>query len=191
MTHAHREHSDTAHIDPTGHITVKTWSPETLREQIKRWPLLETDKERLQAIQQLNDELAESIHETENIAVDGFLTHIAQGLDPTSSQRAEASHLALGTDTTDPQGSNTSLGNEVYRTIVGDADVDGADLLTSTFLSQTEANGYLLTELGLVGGPNQDDPLLTHALFASGEEIDKTTEMVATIDYVLELRRPA
>lgn len=191
MTHVHREQSDTVNVDPKGHITVKTWAPETLREHIKRWPILDTDTDRLRAIHQLDDSLAESITETENIAVDGLLTFIAQGLDPTSLERAETSHLALGTDTTEPQASNESLGNEVYRTIVGDAEVDGADLLTSTFLSQTEANGYLLTELGLVGGPDQDDPLLTHALFASGEEIDKSTDLVATIDYVLELRRPA
>lgn len=191
MRHEHRRCDDEADIDPHGHVTARTWSPATLRRHINSWPVLETDKERLQAIRGVDPALAESTHTTENIAVDGLLNFIVQGLDPTSSKRAETSHLALGTDTTTPQATNTSLGNEVYRTIVGDADVDGADLLTSTFLSQTEANGNLLTEIGLVGGPDADDPLLTHALFASGEEVEKTTDMVVTIDYVLELRRPA
>lgn len=179
-------------FDAKGRIVARTWSPETLRREIKTWPLLETDSERIQAIRRLDDTYAEEVLETENIAVDGLLAFIARGLDPTSTESAQASHLAVGTATDEPQATNTELGNEVYRSRVGDADRDGSDLLTSTFLSQAEANGYTLTEVGLVGGPvGSDEPLLTHALFDSGQEIEKTVGKAATIDYVLEIRRPA
>lgn len=192
MGHERRDVDDEVAVDPQGTITVKTWSPETLRRHIKRWPLLETDSERLRAIRDLDDELAESVGETENIAVDGLLGFIAEGLDPTSSATAEASHLAVGTATTAPAGTDTALGNEVHRTFVGDADVDGQDLLTSTFLSQTEANGHLITEIALYGGPvGSGKPMLTKALLGAGNEIDKNSELLATIDYTVEIRRPA
>lgn len=183
--------NDDAVIDPHGEITVRTWKPETLRANIKRWPLLETDQEKVRAIRHLEDSLAESVATTTNIALDGLLGFIATALDPRSSAVAEASHLAFGTGTTDPTGGDTALANEVHRTIVGDADSAGADLLTSTFLSQTEANGHYLTEVGLVGGPaGSSAPFLTRALFSPGSEIEKNSEMIATIDYVLQIRRP-
>lgn len=181
--------SDGSPLGFEGRITARTWSVGQLRGHIKQWPLL-TDEEKLARIRQLDDDAAEDVIETHNLVVDGLLRFIVQGLDPTSSESAEASHLALGTSTDTPATGNESLGNEVYRTAVGDADRDGFDLITSTFVSQAEANGETITEIGLCGGPDGSDPLLTHALLGSGEEIDKNSQMVVTIDYTLELRRP-
>lgn len=184
----HVQHDEVA-IGVTGRITTRTWTPKTLRSNIKAWPILESDKERLKKIRELDDHLAESVSETTNIPVDGLLSFIADGLDPTSSKRAEASHLAVGTGTTDPRGSDTTLDTEVYRTIVGDAETSGKDLITSTYLSQTEANGHTITEIGLCGGPAPDGTLLTRALLGPGRDIEKKSGMIATIDYILELRR--
>ena len=185
-----QSHRDGAVIDPHGEVTTRVWSPETLRQQIKSWPLLDSDTERLQRIRELDDELAESVETTTNIAVDGLLNSIARSLDPTTSVSLRATHLALGTSTGEPDSTDDELGNEVYRSVVGDGDVDNFDLLTSTFLSQTEANGHLRTELGLVSGQAQDAPLFTHAVLNPDQQVEKSSDMVLTIDYVLEFRRP-
>lgn len=184
----HGQLEDTAGLDPVGRITVREWDVDTLRQHIKSWPVL-SDEEKHQRLRELEDSLTASVTETRNVAVEGLLAFIARGLDPTDTSAAEASHLALGDSTTSPTTSDTSLGNEVYRTAVGDADRDGADLLTSTFISQAEANGETITEVGLYGGPvGSGEPLLTHALFDAGNEINKNSQMVVTIDYILEIR---
>lgn len=131
-----------------------------------------------------------NVHER-NLAVDGFLEELARGMDPNQSVDVSASHLALGDGTTAPDGTNTTLNNEVYRTFVGDSEPDGRDLITSTFISQNEANGEALREIGLTtGGLSDDWTLLTHLVLASGDQIDqKTSEMVVTINYTIEFRK--
>lgn len=184
----HGRLSETVGLKPVGRITARTWEVEDLRKHIKSWPAL-SDEQKHERLRELGDELTADVTETENIPLDGLLAFIARGLDPTDASEAEAAYLALGDDTTTPDSTNTELGNEIYRTVVGDADRDGADLLTSTFLSQAEANGETITEVGLAGGDvGSGEPLLTHALFASGDEIEKNSQMVATIDYILEIR---
>lgn len=126
-----------------------------------------------------------------NLAVDGFLEQLAIAMDPNGSADVSASHLALGDGTTAPDGTNTTLNNEVYRTFVGDSSPNGRDLVTSTFISQNEMNGEALREIGLTtGGLSDDWALLTHLVLASGDQIDqKTSEMVITINYTIEFRR--
>lgn len=188
MKREHRSHVDQPTIDTQGTITVKTWDPAILRLYIPWWDAL-TDSDRLAELQALERDI-ESTTITKNISLNGLLAHIANALNPIASSDATTSHLALGTATDDPQPDGDSLGTEVYRTIVGDADTDGSDLLVSAILSQTEANGYTITEIGLAGGPDEDDALLTHALLDVGQEIEKNTKMVVTFDYILEFRRP-
>lgn len=126
-----------------------------------------------------------------NLAVDGFLEQLAIAMDPDGSATTSASHLAFGDGTTAPDGTNTSLNNEVYRTFVGDSEPVGRDLVTSTFLSQNEANGEAIREIGLTTGSLSDDwALLTHLVLDSADQIDqKTSEMVVTVNYTIEFRR--
>lgn len=125
---------------------------------------------------------------TENLVVDNYLEALAGGTNPAPS------HLALGDDaSTAADGTNDSLNNEVYRTVVGNDEQDGKDRLTSTFISQNEANGNAIREVGFTTGPLDGAwTLLTHAILASGDQIDtKTSNMTVTIDYILQYRRPA
>lgn len=181
--------ADAAPLAPVGRINIQRWDVATLRREIKGYDALGAGA-KLSRIAQLDDALADTT-DVENIALDGLLEFIPAALDPTTTASATTSHLALGDGTTDPQATNTSLNNEVYRIQVGDADSDGTDLLASAFLSQTEGNGYTISEVGLVGGPNEGDKLLTHALLDSTQTIDKNTNMVVVFNYVLEFRRPA
>lgn len=174
-----------------GHITIKTWDARMLRRRVKSWPTL-TKQEQFEIVRELDDEYATTVTRTTNIPLDGLLGFIAKSLNPKSTETAEASFLAIGTGTVEPVPTNTSLTDEVYRTAVGDAEVDGSDLLTSTFLSQAEANGYTISEIGLAGGDvGSDEPTLTHALLTPERYIEKNSRMVVTIDYVLEIRRPS
>lgn len=186
----HAEISDRAGFDPKGTITARTWDVPTLKRHIKSWPTLD-ENEQHAVLSTLNDDHASSVARIENIALDGLLGFIARGLNPTDPSSASASHLALGTGTTAPVESGTALTAEEYRTPVGDADVGGSDLLTSTFISQAELNGVTISEVGLAGGPaGSGEPMLTHAVLDPVDYIDKNSTMVVTINYELSIRRP-
>lgn len=183
---------DHSGLSVNGSIELRVFSPAHLRREIKAWDALDRGQKH-ERVRQLGADHAEQVAEVGNIALDGLLEFIPQALDPTSDAAATASHLALGdggSTAADPGGE--SLNNEVYRIIVGDADTDGPDLLASAYLSQIEANGYVIREIGLAGGPSPtDDRLLTHAVLDEADYIEKNGDMVATFNYVLEFRRPA
>lgn len=122
---------------------------------------------------------------TRNLVVDNFLEILARGVNP------EVRYLALGDGTTTPQATNDALNNEVYRTGVGQDQQSGNDRLTSTFISQNEANGEAIREIGLTTGPAGGNwTLLTHLVLDPSDQVDeKTSNMAITIDYVLEFRR--
>ena len=122
--------------------------------------------------------------ESENLVMDNYLAGLAAGQSP------QPTHLALGDGTTAPAATNDSLNNEVYRTVVGQDEPDGMDRLTSTFISQNEANGFAIREIGLTDGDTGGAwQLLTHLVLDPIDQVDeKTSNMTLTIDYVLEYR---
>lgn len=189
-----RRHVDTATPGVHGRITAQLWSLEQLRRRVKAWDVLDREQ-RLARLRSPGLELEpDRTITTTNLVVDGLLEELAHLLDPVNkSTGTPATHLALGEGTTAASGSDTSLEAEVHRIKVGDSDVDtaGPDLLTSSFLSQAEANGTTITELGLCAGPDQSATLLTRAVLPSGDEVNKTSNMVVTFDYVIQFRRPA
>lgn len=186
VNHRQERIGEKAGLDIDGVVELRTWSAATLRTEIEDWPRL-SDAEKAQALR----EAELNRYRTSNIALNGLLEYIPASLAPGESVSATVSHLGLGTGTTDPDPSNTALNEEVYRIGVGEADTDGTDLLVSTFLSQTEANGYTITEVGLVGGRSESAPLLTHAVLDTADQIEKNTDMVVTINYVLSFQRPS
>lgn len=186
----HAEIRDRAGLGVKGTITARTWDVSTLTREIKSWPTLDEDEQHA-VLSTLSDDHATSVARIENIALDGLLGFIARGLNPADPTSAEASHLALGTGTAAPVEGGTELTAEVYRTPVGDADVGGSDLLTSTFISQAELNGITISEVGLAGGSvASGEPMLTHAVLDPADHIQKNSTMVVTINYELSIRRP-
>ena len=118
------------------------------------------------------------------MVVDNYLEALAAGENP------PLAYLALGDGTTAPQATNNALNNEVYRAQVGTDEGDARDRVTSTFLSQNEANGETLAELGFVTGQtNENWTLLTHTVLDSADQYTKTSAMVITYNYVIEWRR--
>lgn len=179
-------------IAMSGRFHLAAWNVDALKITQPEWDTLPR-AERHELLRSPSTYPAAPFFEIEagNMTVDGLLEELARGMDPGQVVDVSASHLALGDDdSVAPSSSNESLNNEVYRTQVGDSAPDGRDLVTSTFISQNEMNGEAIREIGLTTGDASSDPtLLTHAVLADADQIDqKTSEMVVTIDYVIEFR---
>jgi hypothetical protein len=168
-----------------GRITTRVWDVEQVEHADPEW----SDRSKEEKHELLCDPsdyptAPISEGETTNIPVDGYLEALAEGDNP------EPSHLAIGDDDSQPSSSNEELNNEVYRTIVGEDEADGRDRITSTFLGQDEANGNTLKEVGFVDGSEGDDwLLLTHAALDTGDQVDKTSNIMVTYNYTLSWRR--
>lgn len=168
-----------------GHIEIRVWDVDELEGADPDWPDRSRD-ERRAILQDPSDYPTAPIEEIEttNIPVDGYLEALASGDNP------QPTHLALGNDATSPSGTNTSLNNEVYRTIVGADEQNGRERITSTLLSQNEANGYTISELGFTDGWEDEDwTLLTHAALDSAQQVDKNSSISVTINYTLSWQR--
>lgn len=176
----------------SGRIKYAAWKVESLKMGEPDWDALPRDERHELLRSPSTYPIAPFLEvETGNLTVDGLLEELARGMDPGQDVDVSASHLALGDeDSEDPDSSNESLNNEVYRTQVGDSEPDERDLVTSTFISQNEMNGDALREIGLATGDNSSDStLLTHAVLDDADQVDqKTSETVITIDYVIEFR---
>lgn len=122
---------------------------------------------------------------TRNLVLDNYLEILARGVSP------GLTHLALGDGTTAPDPANNSLNNERYRTRVGQDEQSGLDRITSTFVSQNEANGEAIREIGFTTGPRDGNwTQLTHLVLDEGDQIDeKNSSTAVTIDYIIEFRR--
>lgn len=124
-------------------------------------------------------------HQT-NTTVNGLFEYIVDNLDTGQSVNEDASHLALGTSTTDPTVDDTALGNEVFRTGVTSTLDDGTSLSTSTFIDTSEANGNTIEEVGLFTA-SSGGTLLNHA---SVQSVAKTSSKTLTIDVTLTFDVP-
>jgi hypothetical protein len=127
-----------------------------------------------------------------NVTTDGLHEYFVDNLDPDQTGDATnltASHLGLGTDggsgtaTTD-----TDLNNRVFSTSVTDHADNDNELLASTFLDSTQANGHDLDELGLYTGDpanltDNDVLLLNHASFT---QVTKDNSKTVTFDVTLQ-----
>lgn len=169
-----------------GVVTTRIWSASALERVRPNWSNLPREtRHRLLSKPERYPASPKYVGKTENLVLNAYLEAFAAGENPTPS------HLALGDGTTEPQASNTSLNNEVYRSIVGQDEADGRDRLTSTFLSQDEANGLALREVGFTDGPTTEDwQQLTHVVLSTSDQIDqKTSDEIVTYQYELHWRR--
>lgn len=114
----------------------------------------------------------------------GLHEYIVDELDAGQTVDEEASHLALGNDSSStPSSGDTALNNEVFRKSVTDHADNGTELLCSTFVSSEEANGYTLEELGLYTDDGTgSDILLNHSTFSA---VTKDSSKTVTFDVTL------
>lgn len=174
----HRQSNSSAAI--TGRIDKKVYDTESLTERFPDWDDL-SKGEKLERVRDVEPASEETVY---NVTVDRFHEYFVDNLDPNQSAAKDnvtASWLALGTGggngtaTTD-----TDLNTRVYSETITDHADNGKDLLASTFVDSTEANGNTLDELGLFTGDpanlaNADVFMLNHSTFSGVTKDDTKT----------------
>lgn len=93
------------------------------------------------------------------------------------------SHLAVGTGTAEPNANDTVLGVERHRSAVTKKTTDSGKLTIQHYLGSSEANGYDLTEAGLLNAASGG------TLFARVKHtaISKTASLTVTYSWVLNI----
>jgi hypothetical protein len=90
--------------------------------------------------------------------------------------------VAVGTGTADVEALDEALAQEVFTREIDRRQVEGKRLTCQVFLSETEANGNLITEVGL---KSEQGVLYNRALLEA--PINKTSGVTVTITVELEL----
>lgn len=130
----------------------------------------------------------ETIH---NVTTDRLHEYFVDNLDPAQTaakDNVDATWMGLGDDAASGTAtSDTDLNNRVYEETVTDHADNGKELLASTFVDSTEANGYTLDEIGLFTGDpaniaNSDVFLINHATFT---DVTKDNSKTVTFDVTL------
>ena len=170
----------------TGRIERKTYSTEALQNEYPEWDSF-SDEKKLSVIRDTSPENSESVY---NVTTERFHEYLVDNLDPdvTTDANLEATWMALGTDSaTGTAVTDTDLNNRVFEKQVTDHADNGTELLASTFISSTEANGETLNEIGLyTGDPNNLSSsgvfLINHATFS---DVTKDEQRTITFDVTL------
>lgn len=169
-----------------GRVTIRVWSVSALERARSNWSNLPRNA-RFNMLTKPDEFPVAPKHvgRSWNMVLNNYLEALAAGDNP------DPTHLALGDGTTAEDPTNNSLNNEVYRSTVGQDETDGRDRLTSTFISQDEANGLALREIGFTNGGVTDNwTQLTHTVLPTSDQIaEKTSEETVTYDYELLYRR--
>lgn len=173
-------------IEMEGRIDRKTYSTDKIVELYPNWDEMD-DQEKLYALRNLDPDEMETVY---NVTTERFHEYLVDNLDPgvTTDANLDASWMALGTDSASgTDTTDTDLNNRVFSKEVSDHADNGTELLASTFISSTEANGETLNEIGLYTG----DPanlsststfLINHATFS---DVVKDENRTITFDVTL------
>lgn len=171
----------------SGRIDAKVHDADALRSDIDGWEEL-SKSEKLERIREREPEYSETTH---NVTTDRFHEYFVDNLDPgqtSAEDNLTAAWVGLGNDAASGTAtSDTDLNNRVYEETVTDHADNGKDLLASTFIDSTEANGYTLDEIGLFTGDpanlaNADVFLINHATFSG---VTKDNSKTVTFDVTL------
>ena len=166
----------TSTLKAIGRIDTKVYDDESLPDD---WGSL-SDSEKLSSLRDV--EPVESYTDY-NTTVNGMHVYFAQNLDGSQSVDKDAAYLAVGDDDTAPTTSDSTLTNEVFRKQITDYSQTGNELLASTFIQSSEANGETFREVGLFAGSNPSDTMFNHSTIS---DIVKDGTRTITIDVTLQ-----
>lgn len=173
-------------LNLTGRIERKTYDTDELRAQYDEWDSL-SDEMKLAL---LRGEDPDTVEEVYNVTTERFHEYLVDNLDPqvTTNANLDAAFAGLGTDSASGTSTtDTDLNTRVFDKEVTDHADNGNELLASTFVSSTEANGETLNEIGLYTGDpanlSQDGVfLINHATFS---DVVKDSDRTITFDVTL------
>lgn len=182
------EHKQTnSRLSISGRIDAKVHNLDDLREQVDSWETLSKD-EKLALTRDVSPEYEETVH---NVTTDALHEYFVDNLDrsqTSAKSNLSADWMGLGNDATSGTATtDTDLNNRIYEETVTDHADQDKDLLASTFVDSTEANGFTLDEIGLfTGDPNNlgnaDVFLINHATFS---DVTKDNTKTVTFDVTL------
>jgi len=175
-------------FEMNGRIDLKTHNLDDLKKQTnKEWDSL-SKSEKLSLTRSVNPADMETVY---NVTTDRLHEYFVDNLDPGNTNpeaNITAAFLALGTNGGGGTlSSDTDLNQREYEESVTDVADNGKDLLASTFIDSTEANGETYDELGLFTGDpaNKADAdvfLINHATFS---DVTKDNTKTVTFDVTL------
>jgi len=182
----HRETHSSATI--TGRIDSQVHDLDDLESHVEgNWNEL-SDEEKLDAARDVEPVEQQTVY---NATTDRFHEYFVDNLDPGQSAAKDnlsADYLAVGTNGGGGTATgNTDLNNRVFSKSVTDHADNTKDLLCSTFIDSTEANGNTIDELGLYTGDpanlaNADVFLMNHSTFSA---VTKDNSKTVTFDVTL------
>jgi len=169
-----------------GRIERNEYSTEQLKQKYDSWESFD-DKTKLHL---LRGEEPENIDVSYNVTTEEFHEYLVRNIDPDVSTNANlaAEWMALGDDSASGTDvTDTDLNNRIFKKEITDHADNGNELLASTFVSSTEANGETLNEIGLYTGDpaNLSDEavfLINHATFS---DVVKDSDRTITFDVIL------
>jgi len=170
-----------------GRIDKKVHDVSELRESVDGWDELTHSEKRIAS------RTVDPVHEETvyNVTTDRFHEYLVDNLDPGQTgtgSNLTAAYLALGDDSASGTATtDTDLNNRLYSEEVTDHADNGKDLLCSTFIDSTEANGNSYEELGLFTGDpanlaNSDVFMINHTTFSA---VTKDNSKTVTFDVTL------
>jgi len=201
----HRNTRNTMAIE--GRIDKRVHDVNTLREEVDGWNDLSKQEKRLVTrspdsidfssltaeqveLAKLDPEPTEVEH-IYNVTTDRFHEYFVDNLDPAqigTKDDVNVTWMALGDDSASGTAtSDTDLNNRVYSETITDHADNGKELLASTFIDSTEANGNTVDEIGLFTGDpanlaNSEVFMVNHATFSS---VTKDNSKTVTFDVTL------
>lgn len=183
----HENRKSNGGLTLTGRIDRKTYDVDELRAHYPNWDQM-SKEEKLEATRAVRPSDEETVY---NVTTDRLHEYFVDNLDPSNNSteaNVSSSWLGLGTDSASGTStSDTDLNTRVYEEAVTDHADNGKELLASTFIDSTEANGNTLDELGLFTGDpanlaNTEVFLMNHATFSA---VTKDNSKTVTFDVTL------
>jgi hypothetical protein len=170
-----------------GRIDTKVHDEAHLREAVDDYDSL-SKKEKMELARDVEPVYEDTVY---NVTTDSLHEYFVDNLDPgqtSAKDNVSAEWLGLGTNGSGGTAtSDTDLNTRTYEETVTDVADNGKDLLASTFLDSTEANGNDFDELGLFTGDpanlaDADVFLINHATFST---VTKDNTKTVTFDVTL------
>lgn len=175
-----------------GQIDRQTHNIDSLKHQYNGWDDM-SKLEKLNASRKVEPDETDTAY---NVTTTNLHEYFVNNLDPNQNgvkDNLEISFIALGETSGSITENDNDLNNRLYEERITDVADNGTELLTSTFVDSTEANGEVLNEVGLyTGDPDQRSSdsvfLLNHANFA---DVTKDDSKTLTFDVTLSFSNPS
>lgn len=157
----------------TGRIDTKAYTDEQLPENFDDL----SEEEQVNTLKEREPAVSETSH---NVTVREMHEYIAQNLDESQAVNKDVTHLAVGDDSASGTSvSDSALNNEVFRKEVSSYSQTSNELVSSTVIQESEANGNTFREVGLFAGSDATFTMWNHATIS---DITKDNTRTITID---------